>query len=98
MAALDYASIPETTRQSLLAATYKMATQMFQDPAMQAEYRAKRKRRTDGHKNPFRISCRMDGETYKKLIGQIRQDGFRTVQDWILDQVLAYISARSDDP
>ena len=59
---------------------------------------AKRKRRTDGHKNPFRISCRMDGETYKKLIGQIRQDGFRTVQDWILDQVLAYISARSDDP
>ena len=47
---------------------------------------------------PFRISCRMDGETYKKLIGQIRQDGFRTVQDWILDQVLAYINARSDDP
>ena len=39
MAALDYANIPETTRQSLLAATYKMATQMLQDPAMQAEYR-----------------------------------------------------------
>ncbi len=58
----------------------------------------KRKRATDGHKNPFRISCRMDGETYKKLIGQIRQDGFRTVQDWILDQVLAYINGRSDDP
>lgn len=58
----------------------------------------RRKREKDGHKNPFRISCRMDGETYKKLIGQIRQDGFRTVQDWILDQVLAYISGRSDDP
>ena len=58
----------------------------------------KRKREKDGHKNPFRISCRMDGETYKKLIGQIRRDGFRTVQDWILDQVLAYINARSDDP
>lgn len=58
----------------------------------------KRKREKDGHKNPFRISCRMDGETYKKLIGQIRQDGFQTVQDWILDQVLAYISGRSDDP
>lgn len=39
MAALDYASIPETTRQSLLAATYKMATKMFQDPTVQAEYR-----------------------------------------------------------
>ena len=58
----------------------------------------KRKREKDGHKNPFRISCRRDGETYKKLIGQIRQDGFRTVQDWILDQVLAYINGRSDDP
>ena len=44
MAALDYASIPESTRQSLLAATYKMATKMFQDQAVQdqavqAEYR-----------------------------------------------------------
>lgn len=39
MAALDYASVPEATRQSLLAATYKMATKMFQDPAVQAEYR-----------------------------------------------------------
>lgn len=39
MAALDYASVPESTRQSLLAATYKMATKMFQDPAVQAEYR-----------------------------------------------------------
>ena len=38
MAALDYASVPESTRQSLLAATYKMATKMFQDPAVQAEY------------------------------------------------------------
>ena len=39
MAALDYASVPESTRQSLLAATYKMATKMFQDQAVQAEYR-----------------------------------------------------------
>lgn len=56
----------------------------------------KRKREKDGHKNHFRIYCRMDGETYKKLIGQIRQDGFKSVQDWILDQVLAYIE-RSDN-
>lgn len=54
---------------------------------------AKRKRHSDGHKNRFRIYCRMDGETYKRLIAQIRQDGFKTVQDWILDQVMAYINA-----
>lgn len=53
----------------------------------------KRKRRTDGHKNPFRISCRMDEITFKRLMSQIHQDGFKTVQDWILDQVLAYINA-----
>ena len=38
MAAIDYANIPESTRQSLLAATYKMAQQMFQDPDVLAEY------------------------------------------------------------
>lgn len=38
MAAIDYASIPESSRQSLLAAAYKMAEIMFQDPATQAEY------------------------------------------------------------
>ena len=38
MAAIDYASIPESTRQSLLAATYKMAQQMFNDPEVRAEY------------------------------------------------------------
>ena len=46
MAAIDYASITEASRQSLLAAAYSMAKQMFQDPEVQAEYRewlAKRK-------------------------------------------------------
>lgn len=46
MAAIDYDAIPESTRQSLLAATYKMAQQLFQDPEVQAEYQewlAKRK-------------------------------------------------------
>ena len=40
MAAIDYASIPESTRQSLLAATYKLAQKLFADPAVQAEYEA----------------------------------------------------------
>lgn len=46
MAAIDYASIPEAQRQSLLAAAYNMAKQMFQNPEVQAEYQewlAKRK-------------------------------------------------------
>lgn len=46
MAAIDYASIPESTRQSLLAATYKLAQELFQDPEVQADYEiwlAKRK-------------------------------------------------------
>ncbi len=46
MAAIDMSQFPESTRQSLLAATYKMAQQLFQDPEVQAEYQewlAKRK-------------------------------------------------------
>lgn len=50
-------------------------------------------KKKDTHRNQFRIYCRMDEGTYKKLIAQIRQDGFKTVQDWMLDQVLAYINA-----
>lgn len=38
MAAIDYASIPESVRQSLLAASYKMAEKMLSDPEVQAEY------------------------------------------------------------
>lgn len=52
-------------------------------------------KKNDGHRNQFRIYCRMDEATYKALIGQIRQDGFKTVQDWILDQVHAYINANN---
>ena len=37
MAAIDYSQIPESTRQSLLAATYKMAQRMLQDPELKAE-------------------------------------------------------------
>lgn len=50
-------------------------------------------RRSDGHKNQRRIMCRMDDTTYAKLMTKIRQDGFKTVQDWLMDQVTAYISA-----
>lgn len=58
--------------------------------ALAPEIKPKKK---DTHKNTCRIYCRMDDATYKALIGQIHQDGFKTVQDWMLDQVLAYITA-----
>ena len=38
MAAIDYDKFPESVRQSLLAAIYRMTLELFQDPAIQAEY------------------------------------------------------------
>ena len=52
----------------------------------------------DRHKLPCSIRCRMDRETYRKLLTQIHADGFATVQDWLTDHVRAYINARRDDP
>ena len=54
------------------------------------------RKRKDTHKHNSRIYCRMDEATYSRLIAQIRQDGFKTVQDWMLDQVMAYIHARCE--
>lgn len=34
---LDLWSIPESTRQTLLASTYKMTAELLKDPAMRAE-------------------------------------------------------------
>ena len=52
-------------------------------------------KKKDGHRNQFRIYCRMDEATYKALIAQISADGFKTVQDWMLDQVNAYITTNN---
>ena len=38
MAAIDYDCIPESVRQRLLAATYKLAKELFKDPQVQKEY------------------------------------------------------------
>ena len=50
----------------------------------------------DRHKYHCSIRCRMDDETYRQLIAQIHRDGFKTAQDWMLDQVKAYIIARCE--
>ena len=61
----------------------------------EGQYRPKK---ADRHKHHCCIRCRMDEETYSRLLAQIHQDGFATVQDWLWDHVQAYINARSDDP
>lgn len=38
MAAIDYDAYPESTWQSLLAASYKLTLELFKDPAIQAEF------------------------------------------------------------
>lgn len=45
MADIEYSEISETTRQDLLAATYKLAVKAFQDPAVRARYELWRKER-----------------------------------------------------
>lgn len=52
----------------------------------------------DRHRLTCSIRCRLETGIYQKLLAQIHQDGFNTVQAWLTAQVLAYINARSDAP
>lgn len=52
-----------------------------------------KRRSTDRHKLPCSIRCRLDEETFRKLLAQIHADGYATVQDWLTDHVKAYIEA-----
>lgn len=52
----------------------------------------------DKHRLTCSIRCRLETDVYRRLLTQIHQDGFDTVQAWLTDHVLAYINARSDDP
>lgn len=51
----------------------------------------KKRRSADRHKNHWRIACRMDEATYTRLLERLHQAGYKTVQDWLLEQVTAYI-------
>lgn len=57
----------------------------------------KYKRRTDGHLMTCRIYGRLPDSVYHRLIEKIHRDGYKTVQQWILDHVLAYIYTESED-
>ena len=54
-------------------------------------------KKKDGHKNQFRIYCRMDEDTYKALTQKINEDGFKTVQDWVIAQITEYINPKGEN-
>ena len=57
----------------------------------------KKRRKKDGHRNQFRIYCRMDEATYKALTEKISEDGFKTVQDWVMAQITEYINPKGEN-
>ena len=75
--------------------TYPAFSDLFKrfDPEGWAKY----KRHTDGHKMTFRIYGRLPSELGRRFMAQLNQDGYKSVQDWILDHVMCYVYMRSDD-
>ena len=50
-----------------------------------------KKKKGDGHKYTCRISCRLPDEQYLLLQKHTKADGYRTMQDWLTDQVKKYL-------
>lgn len=50
-----------------------------------------KKKKGDGHKYTCRISCRLPDEQYLLLQKHTKADGYRTMQDWLTDQVRKYL-------
>lgn len=53
-----------------------------------------KKKKTDGHKLKCRISCRLPDEVYAELQRHIKEDGFKTMQDWLTYTVEKYIQRK----
>lgn len=49
------------------------------------------KKKDDGHKLKCRISCRLPDEVYAELQQFIKEDGYKTTQDWLTYIVKKYI-------
>ncbi|MEG1516386.1 MAG: hypothetical protein RSD95_15975 [Clostridia bacterium] len=49
----------------------------------------------DGHRNPYRITCRLPKTEYDQLQQRLKRDG-RTAQDWMAEQVRRYILDRKE--
>ncbi|MDD2297804.1 MAG: hypothetical protein PHX79_08335 [Sphaerochaetaceae bacterium] len=50
----------------------------------------------DGHKYTCRISCRLPDEHYLLLQKHTKADGYRTMQDWLTDQVKKYLIQKGE--
>lgn len=56
---------------------------------------AVRRRRQGGHKLTRRIACRLKDEEYDALLNFIREDGFDTMNDWLVKTVRRYLKRKS---
>jgi len=53
-----------------------------------------KKKKTSGHKLKCRISCRLPDEIYAELQRYIREDGYKTMQDWLTYTVEKYVERK----
>jgi len=59
--------------------------------------KTKKKKKGDGHKYTCRISCRLPDEVYAELQQFIKEEGFKTMQDWLTHTVEKYIQRKRKD-
>ena len=71
--------------------------QLMQDAkkALLLKYDPLMLKKKDNRKCPHRIQCRLDDETFKAFIAKSRADGFKTINDCLVDLIKAY-TVRSD--
>lgn len=75
------------------------------EDAMQALYAVfeperlapKKRRRSGRNRLTYRISARLEDDTYRELQQRIRTDGYETMQSWLSDVVQHYLKERESD-
>ena len=63
--------------------------------ALLQKYGQPEKKRKDNRRCPHRLYCRLDDETYTRFIEKCNADGFKTINDCLVDLIRAY-TVRSD--
>lgn len=53
-----------------------------------------KKERDGRHRLTKRISCRLSDEEHAELLCAIEEDGCKTIQDWLSEQVISYLKNR----
>lgn len=57
----------------------------------------KMRRRKDGHKYANRVQCRLDDDTFKLFVAKSRADGFKTINDCLVEMIKAYTKSGDSD-